>query len=69
MIKNFDNISTRIIIILFLFSLTTIYGCDGDDWGFDLFGTTPDGDGKPANLSGSLAEDDDGDVLFFEWVP
>jgi hypothetical protein len=34
---------------------------------FELFGSTPDGDEK-VNLSGSFAEDEDGDVLLFEWV-
>jgi hypothetical protein len=35
---------------------------------FELFASTPNGD-ETANLSGSFAEDEDGDVLFFEWVP
>ena len=30
--------SSKLIIILILFSLTTIFGCNGDDWSFDLFG-------------------------------
>lgn len=34
---------------------------------FELFASTPNGDGEPAELSDSVA--DDGDVLFFEWVP
>ncbi|MEX1352645.1 MAG: hypothetical protein AB1Z31_33545, partial [Desulfobacterales bacterium] len=35
---------------------------------FELFESTPDG-AETATLSGSFAEDEDGDVLFFEWVP
>ena len=35
---------------------------------FDLFGFSPDGDGTVV-LSGSFSDADDGDVLFFEWVP
>jgi hypothetical protein len=40
----------------------------GNDGVFELFASTPNGD-ETANLSGSFAEDEDGDVLFFEWVP
>ena len=51
MTKHSDIISSKLIIILILFSLTTIFGCDGDDWGFDLFG----GD--------SVNEDDDNGII------
>ncbi len=34
---------------------------------FELFASTPDGD-ETVKLSGSFAEDEDGDVLFFEWA-
>ena len=50
MIRNSDIISIKIVIILILFSLTTIFGCDGDDWGFDLFGgDTVNGDDDNGN--------------------
>jgi Tol biopolymer transport system component len=40
-----------------------------NDGVFELFASTPNGDDEPATLSGSFAEDENGDVLFFEWVP
>jgi hypothetical protein len=39
-------VSRDIVIILILFSLTTILGCKGDSWDFDLFG------GDPTNQDG-----------------
>jgi hypothetical protein len=62
------SVLRNIVIILIFFSLTTIFGCKWGSWSFDLFASTPNGD-ETANLSGSFAEDEDGDVLFFEWVP
>ena len=38
MTKHSEIIFSKVIIILILFSLTTFFGCDGDDWSFDLFG-------------------------------
>jgi hypothetical protein len=58
-----DIISSKLIIILILFSLTTIFGCDGDDWSFNLFGgdsvngddpTNPDDPGGPSSNGNRL---------------
>ena len=50
--------SSILIIILILFSLTTIIGCDGDDWGFDLFGGDPVNGDDPANPDDPTNPDD-----------
>jgi len=46
MTKSSDIFSATVVLILILFSLTTIFGCKGDSWGFDLFG------GDPTNQDG-----------------
>ena len=52
MTKRSDTISYQLIIIIILFSLTTIFGC-GDNWSFDLFG----GD----SVNGDDGNDNNGD--------
>jgi hypothetical protein len=58
--------SSILIIILILFSLTTIIGCDGDDWGFDLFGGDPvNGDDDNGNGNNGNGNNGDGDSVEF----
>ena len=35
------SVSRGIVIIFIFISLTAIFGCKGDNWGFDLFGGDP----------------------------
>ena len=61
--------SSKFVIILILLSLTTIIGCDGDDWSFDLFGgDSVNGDDNNNNSNGN-GDDDNSIGLFVVSVP
>lgn len=62
--------SSKFVIILILLSLTTIIGCDGDDWSFDLFGgDSVNGDDNNNNNSNGNGDDDNSIGLFVVSVP
>ena len=67
MTKHSDIISSKLFIILILFSLTTIFGCDGDDWSFDLFGGDSANDDN-GNNNGN-GDDDNRIELFVVSIP
>ena len=61
MTKSADLISAKIVIILIVFSLATIFGCKGDNWGFDLFGGDPINEDGDDSGGGDDNNGDDGD--------
>ena len=69
MTKHSDNISSKLIIILILFSLTTILGCDGDDWSFDLFGGDSVNDDDNNGNNNGNGNDDNRRGLFVVSIP
>ena len=60
-----------LILILILFNLTAIIGCNGDDWSFDLFGgDSVNGDNGNGNSGNSgNGGDDNGIGLFVVSIP
>jgi Tol biopolymer transport system component len=69
MTKHSDIISFKQIIILILISLSMIFGCNGDDWSFDLFGgDSVNGDDGNGNNNGN-GDDDNGIGLFVLSIP
>ena len=65
MTKYFDTISSRLIVILILISLSMIFGCDGDDWSFDLFGGDSANDDNGNNNNNNGNDDDDNRIELF----
>jgi hypothetical protein len=73
------SVSRNIVIILILFSLTTIFGCKWGSWSFDLFGGDPinedgtilggDDDGDDNNGDGDNGNGNDGDGISVEFPP
>ncbi len=61
MTKNSDIIFSKIVFILIFISLTTIFGCDGDNWDFDLFGgDTTNGNGGDGNGNNGIGNNGNG---------
>jgi len=64
------SVSLNIVIILILFSLTTIFGCKWGSWSFDLFGGDPiNGDDGDSGDNGDGGDGGDGNGIALFVVP